>query len=146
MPGQPSDQQQQNILGRVPIRTLQYFCMYFLSLPADLARGLPKAALIGQLLHAGKGKDAITLYQEADSYIIHFSAGYEFYLWYEQEVACRYVAIEEVLHLLDETEYFGRAVCVMLMECGEVAISGGMLYALKRQWSIIMHIYMLVFL
>jgi hypothetical protein len=123
---------QQAVLGAMPLRTVQYFCMYFLNLPNNQASSLPKGDLVEHLLHAGKGHEAISLYQEADSYITHNSTEYEFYLWYEQETSCRHLTLTEILHLLEKTEYFGKAVCVMLMECGEVAISGGILYALKK--------------
>lgn len=119
-------------LSAMPLKTLHYFGIYFLHMKGEQVEILPKATLIDQLLAAQKAQEAISLYLEADSYILHHSVEYEFYLWYEQESACRYLSIEEVIQLLEEMEYFGKAVCVMLMECGEVGVADGMLYAFRK--------------
>lgn len=122
----------QEALSVIPLKTLQYFGMYFLNIPAQRIETIVKEELIDQLIDADKAIDALALYKEAEGYIIHHAKEYEFYLWYEQESSCSHTTIERVLELLDQQEYFGKATCVLLMECGEVAVANGILYALPQ--------------
>lgn len=128
-----SDQDPQEALQRLPVKTLQYFVVYFLEMPPVKLQHLSVADLIEALIRSDKAHVALDVYEEAKTYIVAYQEAYNFYRWDERMVACESLAIEEIVAYLEHTEYFGLAACVMLMECGEIVISHGMLYAIKKQ-------------
>lgn len=117
----------------IPFKTLRYFAMYFLNLPDETLRGLSSEGLTDALMHSDKATAALDVYEEAQRYIAAYGHLYHFYRWDDAMPACEYVALEAIIEYLERTEYFGLAACAMLMECGEIALPHGMLYAIRKK-------------